>query len=179
MSCGVLMNISKSKFIVIFTMALTFAHYKPSVAFNGSGYGNHNDFYKDVNNYIAYQYFNPGSQDRQTLARLGRTRFVNRSFGQKMNKRPNFNQRLQKKLSKKFRDIRSHKSRNSSGRRIRRNKLVRRKSLLTDGRRAFQNTLRHRLQNRPQSGFRRRLHNRFQGQNNGPLIRRSDARRHR
>lgn len=173
------MDTSKLKFTVIFTVIILLVNYEPLAAFNVNGQGETSDFYGRMHTYLARQSFSVESSDDRALARLGRTRFVNRSFGRKINKRPNFNQRLQKKLNRRFRDIRAHKNRGASGRRIKSNRLVKRKSLLTDGRRAFQDTLRHRLQNRPQSRFRERLHDRFQRQNNGPRLRRLGSRHHR
>ncbi|OGX39177.1 MAG: hypothetical protein A3C36_00070 [Omnitrophica WOR_2 bacterium RIFCSPHIGHO2_02_FULL_52_10] len=176
---GLQMKTPKSIFILICTVVELFASDKPLAAFNGSGRPPEGEFTKRMDSYLAGRFRSVKTRDRQAMARLGRTRFINRNFRGNINKRPNFNQRLQRKLNKKFSNLRAHKSRRFSGRRIKANRLVKRKSLLTEGRRAFQNNLRQRLQNRPHSHFRERLHDRFQRQNNGPRIRRSGARHHR
>lgn len=184
----------KLKLILISAIIVVLVYYEPLAAFNGNGHDKIDDFYGRMNNYLASRSLSAESPDGQALARLERTRFVNsnfrrdvnkrtrfvnRNFRRNINKQPRFNQRLQKRLNKKFRDVRAHKSQSSGGRRIRSNKIARRKSMLTDGRRAFQDSLRYRLQRRPRSDFRRELRDAFHRQTNGPQVRRSDAHRHR
>ena len=148
----------------------------PLSAFDGNVSAPISEFYVNLNNYFAHLLLRQEISNRQTIARLGRTRFITRDFKSKVQSRPSFNKRLQKELNKEFRDLRMHKSRRSVGQRFRGKRVVKRRNLLAEGRRNFQETLQDRLEKRPQNRFRRRIRNRFQKQNNGPRVKRSDAR---